>query len=80
MKIRFLFFASTREAVGETNVTLEIDEILNNSSNLLEFVKIKFPSLCQCDFRFALNKKYIDGNIILNYGYEIALIPPISGG
>ena len=89
MKIKVLFFASSREIVGQSEKVYEFDETTGISISLLvlrnrlqeEFPKLQFE---RDHVRLAVNKKYINnnelGNVILTNGDEVALIPPIAGG
>jgi molybdopterin converting factor subunit 1 len=79
--VRILFFASVRELVGlsETSITLELD---STTATLLKELHRQYPALKSCEFRLAVNKKYVKRGIDvkLNDLDEVALIPPISGG
>jgi molybdopterin converting factor subunit 1 len=85
MKIKVLFFASSREIVGHSEKSYEFTEsvtLLTLRNRLQEdFPKLQFE---RDHIRLAVNKKYINNNeldhIMLTNGDEVALIPPIAGG
>ena len=82
MKIRVLFFASARQLACGTKF-FEIDLPENSSTSDLRTEILKhFPALEPVVFSItlAVNQEYVDGEIALQEGDEVAFIPPISGG
>lgn len=81
MILNLKFFASCREAVGIGGMTIELEEGAN-TAQLLEVVIKKFPQLSSQlqDISLAVNKMYIETDVVLNDGDEVAFLPPISGG
>ena len=83
MKIMILFFSSAREITGVNNYDMIVTDGMIMNEILAQIYDI-FPRLKSCNFKIALNKKYIKtedmNQIILKDGDVIACIPPISGG
>ena len=87
IKIQVLFFASAREAAGNTS-SLELElEAGADTGTLRKTLAELFPNLAPMvleeeNLTLALNEEYvISGHIIpLKTGDTVALIPPISGG
>ncbi|MEJ2084065.1 MAG: molybdenum cofactor biosynthesis protein MoaE [Acidobacteriota bacterium] len=81
MRVRVLTFATAREAVGTSEIELEIADG-SKISDLADRLKTDFPSLEPIWTRLAIA---LDGEITtpsaqLHDGAEIALLPPVSGG
>ena len=81
MKIRLLLFASCRDAVGAKELDLEVAEGINAGSLRGELAK-RFPRLepLKGKLLVAVNAEYVDDQMVLMEGDEVALIPPVSGG
>lgn len=81
MIVKILFFASARESCGTSSTEINVE---GNSSlkELICLLSEKFPNLNVVKYRYAVavNKKYIRGDVILQPGDEVAILPPISGG
>ncbi len=81
MKITVIFFAGAREAVGESDVTVELHE--NATANdVLDFFSSRFGAMKQIRpyVRVAVNQSYVLNDYALHDGDEVAIIPPVSGG
>jgi molybdopterin converting factor subunit 1 len=79
--VKVLCFASARDAVGCSELQLELDGKAN-CATLKKELERKFPAL---DFKrnrvgLAVNKVYSKDDTMLNDGDIVAVIPPISGG
>lgn len=89
--IKVLFFASAREATGTSSTTVSLESTKDQSSgieigstarSLVAKLAETYPYL---DFErdqisVAVNKQYIEEDVILKDGDEVALLPPIAGG
>ena len=89
MKVNVLFFSVTREVTGKTSLDLEFSDQEGktyNLSDVLNSLYNLYPGLKDCNFKFALNKKYVKMSIeelstyVVKDGDVVACIPPISGG
>ncbi len=76
-KINILAFGQLIDITGLSSWQME-DAIDTDQirSKLLE----KFPKLAQSKFLMAVNMEVIRGNVQLNSGDVVALLPPFSGG
>ena len=80
-RLKVLFFASCREAVGrrETSVVLDGPSTV---AGLLDTLCREHPSLgpLSGSLQVAVNAEYASREARLHDGDEVALIPPVSGG
>ena len=81
MKIKVLFFASCRDAVGRRSCDWEIAEGCRVADLQRELVAA-YPQLAavQQVLSIAVNAEYAGSHTVLKAGDEVALIPPVSGG
>ena len=81
MKIKVLFFASCRDAVGHKSCDWEIAEGYRVADLQRELVAA-YPQLAavQQVLSIAVNSEYAGNHTALKAGDEVALIPPVSGG
>ena len=81
MKIKVLFFASCRDAVGDKSCDWEIAEGYRVADLQRELVAA-YPQLAavQQVLSIAVNDEYAGKHTVLKAGDEVALIPPVSGG
>ena len=79
----------TREITGHTAYVLELPDQEGktyNLSDVLRFLYHQYPGLKECNFKFALNKKYVTMSYedLSSFSVQncdvVACIPPISGG
>jgi len=79
--ITILYFARARDATGirmeskEVSEDTSIQELLTN----LSIIYPKIKSILNI-IQVSVNYKVVSMDIILKYGDEVALLPPISGG
>ncbi len=80
MKIRILFFAEAKRAVGLEEADLDFNGV--NISDLKEVLKEQFPSINDIleSSAFAVNKEYAGPITLLKDGDTVAVIPPVEGG
>ena len=81
MKIKVLFFASCRDAVGHRSCDWEIEEGYQVADLQRELVAA-YPQLAavQQVLSIAVNSEYAGNHTELKAGDEVAFIPPVSGG
>ena len=81
MKIKVLFFASCRDAVGHRSCDWEIEEGYRVADLQRELVAA-YPQLADVlqVLSIAVNSEYVGNHTALKAGDEVALIPPVSGG
>lgn len=81
MRVTVKMFAAAREAVGASEVTVEVADVAT-VADLRHVMIHEYPQLESLAERamFAINAKYASNNDLLSTGSEIACIPPVSGG
>ena len=81
MKIKVLFFASSRDIVGSKEIALEIPEGTSVGDLKRELVN-QYPGMASIQkvLSIAVNADYADDSTVLQPGDEVAFIPPVSGG
>lgn len=94
MRVKVLFFASAREAVGKREEEVEVTTSSSSASGssdatsvvtlaqLRETLCVMYPAAQDtiATITLALNLEYATDDAELHDGDEVALIPPISGG
>lgn len=88
VKIKVLFFASAREAVGGiAEIELSLKAQHATTTGVRQMLADAYPKLAtmvldEDSITLALNEEYVDAGQVLNLktGDTVALIPPISGG
>ncbi len=81
MRVTTLFFASTRDAVGQRRLARDLPAGATVEALLLGLVS-DYPALARSagHAMVAVNQEYADRSQELHEGDEVALIPPVSGG
>jgi molybdopterin synthase sulfur carrier subunit len=75
MEIKVISFGQIAEITGKEFV-MEAADLESLKLYLIQ----KFPELSDRKLAFAVNKKLVQENIILNQNDVVALMPPYSGG
>lgn len=83
--IKVLFFAKSRDLVGCSETSIDLDDSNGLDGNkLLDLIVLKYPRLkvIKSTMILAVNETYIDmdATIQLRSDDVVALIPPLSGG
>lgn len=77
MKIKVKFFASLREQVGQSDVSINCDDALTALQVWQQASQQQnMPDNILC----AINMEYVAQNTIVNDGDEVAFFPPVTGG
>lgn len=74
--VNVLLFGRLAEICGQHNYVFE----LSDTDSVCEKLKADFPELKHLSFAIAVNQVLIAKNTTLQYGDEVALMPPYSGG
>jgi len=74
-EIKIIAFGQIAEIMGK-ELMLEAIDIDSLKLNLIQ----KFPELSEKKLAFAVNKKLVQNNVMLNQNDVVALMPPYSGG
>jgi len=81
VKINVLLFASLKDIAGKGQLEFEVADncsVEDLSKKLYEL----YPKVESFDssIRIALNQEFVEGDIELKDGDEVAYLPPVSGG
>jgi molybdopterin converting factor subunit 1 len=81
MRIRLRVFASFREVMGRSELSIDAPEGAS-VADLLERLGAQYPRLgpTLTNAMLAVNQEYVGPDYRLREGDELALIPPVSGG
>ena len=80
MKIEALFFGMSRDLVGKSPITVELDEGVTVKM-FREILVKKYPLFSELDsFAIAVNESYAEDGLKLTDKDTVAIIPPVSGG
>ncbi|GFO48409.1 molybdopterin synthase sulfur carrier subunit [Plakobranchus ocellatus] len=83
VEVNLLFFAKSREIVGQKSILFELPKITTRNL-IIDSITKKFPDLQQIskNILLSLNEEYLDQDcsVTLKAGDELAVIPPLSGG
>lgn len=81
MKVKIVLFAAAREAVGKSEMELELDGPCN-----VALVKAKLVELCPklesilSKSSFAVDHEFASLETEIKHDVEVGVIPPVSGG
>ena len=83
MKVKVLFFAGSREAVGKSEEVVELADGATTSTLVQQLLELH-PGLTSVmkSCVLAVNQEYVQllEDIPLKQDDEVAIIPPLSGG
>ena len=81
MRLKILFFATFRDAVGARERTMAVGGSVTVESLLARLYEAH-PQLRKYDdtLLVAVNQEFVDRGAKLSDGDEVALMPPVSGG
>ena len=81
LNVTVRLFAIYREKAGTAELMLELPEGAD-VGHLADEMRRRYPSLTQdaSALVVAVNQEYVDHDLMLSDGDEVALIPPVSGG
>ena len=85
MKLKVVFFASIREALGEGEFLLDEPMEDEHLSALVARLVARYgkdarDAIAAGNVRVAVNQQLIDGDVLLKSGDEVAFFPPVTGG
>ncbi len=80
-RVTVLYFATAAERAGCSDEPLDLPTI-TSSSAVFTVLSTRHPALAELlpHCRLALDLGFVDGDLTLADGAELAVIPPVSGG
>ena len=81
MKIELLLFASSKDLFGESQISIELPDEAT-VGDLKAALAAQHPGAASLIQRcaFSVDQQYATDATVLHSKYEIAMIPPVSGG
>ncbi len=79
MKVKVLFFAGSRDWVGDSEALVELPQGATIDS-LITADELSALAPHLSSLRFALNEEFSPTSAALSDGDTVAVIPPVSGG
>jgi molybdopterin synthase catalytic subunit len=80
MKIRIRLFASLREVFGTSRLEQDFPQGVS-AQDVVTFLDQQAPGKIHMgSLHIAVNKQYVDDDVVLKDGDEVAVFPPVSGG
>ncbi len=80
MKVKLLAFGIAGEIIGANSQSIELPDG-SDIRALQDLLSDKYPALSTIlEYALAVNRSYIEENILLKEDDEVAIIPPVSGG
>ncbi|MDH5517135.1 MAG: molybdopterin converting factor subunit 1 [Gammaproteobacteria bacterium] len=77
MKINVKFFASLREQIGQSDLSISCD---NAPTALQVWQQASSQPSMPANILCAINMEYVEPNTLVNDGDEVAFFPPVTGG
>jgi len=81
IQVTLRYFGITQEVCGKASESMELS-VNTPLMTLVEALHTRYSLLAQqkSSLRYAVNRKLVSMDTILQEGDEIALLPPIAGG
>lgn len=80
MEITVKYFGIIVDITEKKEEVFLLDETVNSLIKLKLKLEIKYPKLLVINYSIAVNKKFLQNDILLEKYDEIALLPPFAGG
>lgn len=76
--IRILLFAHLQEAIGESELSVELSDY--SVGQIKDWMEKQYPQLSLQKMMAAVNEEFATDDMVVRGGDTLAFIPPISGG
>ena len=80
MEITVKYFGIIADITQKKEEVFFIDEEANTIKNIKSKIEIKYPKVLVINYSIAVNKKFLQNDILLKNNDIIALLPPFAGG
>lgn len=77
MEVKMLAFGKIADITGQKEWNFQD---IADTATLRKKLEEEYPTLQQMKYQLAVNKKLANGEVALENGAEVALLPPYSGG
>jgi len=77
MELKIMFFGRLCDVTGRDNLSLRD---INDIKGLREVLHKLYPALASMKYIIAVDKKLVEGDMLLYENNTVALLPPFSGG
>jgi molybdopterin synthase sulfur carrier subunit len=80
MEITVKYFGIIADITQKKEEVFFIDAESNTLKKIQSKIEIKYPKVLVINYSIAINKKFLQNDILLEKYDEIALLPPFAGG
>lgn len=80
MEITVKYFGIIADITQKNEEVFVIDENLNTAKKLQLKLEVNYPKLLVIKYSIAVNKKFLQNDVLLEKDDKIALLPPFAGG
>lgn len=80
MEITVKYFGIIADITQKNEEVFVIDENLNTVKKLQLKLEVNYPKLLVIKYSIAVNKKFLQNDVLLEKDDKIALLPPFAGG
>ena len=80
MEISVKYFGIIADITQKKEEVIFMEEESNTLKYLQSIIEIKYPKILVINYSIALNKKFLQNDILLKNNDIIALLPPFAGG
>lgn len=80
MEITVKYFGIIADITQKKEEVLFVEEIEVTAKSIQKILEIKYSKILVINYSIAVNKKFLQNNILLKNNDIVALLPPFSGG
>lgn len=80
MEITVKYFGIIADIIQKKEEVLFVEEIEVTAKSIQKILEIKYSKILVINYSIAVNKKFLQNNILLKNNDIVALLPPFSGG
>lgn len=80
MEITLKYFGIIADITQKKEEALFIEDETNTVKKIQSILEIKYPKILVINYSIAVNKKFLQNDILLKNNDIMALLPPFAGG
>jgi molybdopterin synthase sulfur carrier subunit len=80
MEITLKYFGIIADITQKKEEVFFLEGTSNSLKSLQSKIEIKYPKILVVNYSVAINKKFLQNDILLKNQDEIAFLPPFAGG